>query len=161
MRDIKEMRHEVIENAIAMENFLNEIILNSFGMEIEFTPTGEIWENKSEVDPDKMNYRNMFNEYFLSRLNFPSKFKLIKELAKNMKNELYEEFSKEAQKFVEIRNRFAHNIYPDILDQHKKMESYGKYIRQQQTEWENYYLEYSTLYDKITLILFKTFFNEI
>ncbi|MFA4960048.1 MAG: hypothetical protein WC548_00080 [Candidatus Pacearchaeota archaeon] len=148
MVDIKEMRHEVIELAISLENFLDEEIMTYFGL--------DAWDASYYYSMEKD--RKIFLKFFLS-MPFSKKIDLMKDLIKNQGENFSEGFGNSCRKFMEIRNMFAHSLYPEI-DENLMSEFKKEWIKQTQNNWEKLYNEFKSLYKKIINELDSKIFTE-
>lgn len=148
-KDIKEMRHEVIELAIMLENYLNEEITTFFGL--------SSWDASYHTQIDRE--RDIFVEYFLHYMSLNKKFKIIKKLIENIGEKLYEGFATDEEKFREIRNKFAHTLYPEVEENFMpKMKI--DLVKSQQEDWKKIYGEAKTLYFKILRELDSKFYTQ-
>jgi hypothetical protein len=86
-KDIKEMRHEVIELSILLENYLDEEITTFFGL--------DSWDASYHIQIDRE--RNIFVENFLRYTPINKKFKIIKQLIKEIGEDLYDGFGKDEE----------------------------------------------------------------
>ena len=138
MMDIKEMRHEVIELAILLENYLDEEITTFFGL--------SSWDASYHTQIDRE--RDIFVEYFLRYMPLNKKFKIIKKLIENIGEKLYEGFETDEEKFRKIRNKFAHTLYPEVEENFMPKMEIDR-VKLQQKDWGKMYKEAKTLYLKI------------
>lgn len=147
-KDIKEMRHEVIELSILLENYLDEEITTFFGL--------DSWDASYHIQIDRE--RNIFVENFLRYMPINKKFKIIKKLIKEIGEDLYEGFWKDEERFREIRNKFAHTIYPEVEEDFMpKMKV--DLVKLQQKDWEKMYDEAKILYLKLLRELDSKFYT--
>src|SRR3989338_1978419 len=147
--DIKEMRHEVIELAILLENYLDEEITTFFGL--------SSWDASYHTQIDRE--RDIFVEYFLRYMPLNKKFKIIKKLIENIGEKLYEGFETDEEKFRKIRNKFAHTLYPEVEENFMpKMKI--DLVKLQQEDWKKIYGEAKTLYLKILRELNSKFYTQ-
>ena len=148
-KDIKEMGHDVIEYAILLDNFLEEEIMTFFG----FNAYDASYHR--QIDQE----RDIFYESFLKHMSFSKKFEIIKKIAKYLEENLYAGFDSDKERFLEIRNKFAHSLYPEVdeefMPQFKK-----ELVKLQQKDWENMHSESKTLYKKIIEELDSKFYTE-
>jgi len=155
-KSIEEMRHEVIENTIRLENIFDEIISDSLGFELEGGYDDEIPENADNM---------IFRKHFLQKLNLPQKYSLVKDITEiQMKEKLSNHFGKDFLKFIQIRNKFAHTLSPPKRDipgmigiSIKDDERINKQIK----DWIAMYLEHTKLYEKFHKELREMFFIKI
>ena len=147
--DIKEMRHEIIELAILLENYLDEEITTFFGL--------DSWDASYYMQIDRE--REIFVNSFLRYMPLNKKFEIIKKLIKEIGEELYGEFGKDVKKFIEIRNTFAHTIYPEVEEDFMpKMKI--DLVKSQQKSWKKMYREAKKLYLKIIKELDNKFYTQ-
>lgn len=146
--DIKEMRHEVIELAIMLENFLDEEILSYFGL--------DAWDADYHMQIKRQ--RDVFKKSFLN-MNLSRKFELIKKIIEDLNEKLYRDFEKDEKRFRYIRNTFAHTLYPEIEEEFMpKMKI--DLVKLQQKDWEKMSNEARVLYIKIIKELESKFYLE-
>jgi hypothetical protein len=146
--DIKEMRHEVIELAILLEKFLNEEILTYFGL--------DSWDASYHMQIERQ--RDVFMDSFLN-MNLSRKFALIKKIVKDLNEDLYNDFGEDEKKFRDIRNTFAHTLYPEVNKEFMpKMQI--DLVKMQQKSWETMYEEAKVLYLKIIKELDNKFYTK-
>jgi len=146
--NIKEMRHDVIEYAISLEDYLDEEILSYFGL--------DSWDADYNMEIERQ--REIFKKFFLS-MSLSRKFKLIKKIIKNLNEELYEDFGIDVERYIEIRNRFAHSIYPEVEEEFMpKMKI--DFVKLEQKDWKQMYNEAKILYFKIIKELDSKFYTE-
>lgn len=150
MTNIKEMRHDILEWAISLNNILDHIIMNYFDMYFFEKEYGMMSTRRME----------MFSEYLLRDLRSSSKINLIIEINKEIEGNLYKKFSKDMETFSKIRNKFAHSLYPTkpgkfMPDLFKNM------IRIEQREWKAMYLKAENLFTKIVIALNDEFINNV
>ena len=132
------MRHEVIELAILLENYLDEEITTFFGL--------DSWDASYHAQIDRE--REIFVEHFLRYMSLNKKFKIIKKLIESIGEKLYEGFGTDEERFRMIRNKFAHTLYPEIEENFMpKMKI--DLVKSQQKDWKKMYKEAKTLYLKI------------
>lgn len=142
------MRHGVIELSILLENYLDEEITTFFGL--------DSWDASYHAQIDRE--RNIFVGHFLRYMPLNKKFKIIKKLIKEMGEEIYEGFSNDERKFREIRNKFAHTIYPEVEENFMPRMKIDL-VKLQQKDWEMMYREAKTLYLKILKELDSKFYT--
>lgn len=144
VKSMANMRHEVIENSIRMDNFVNDLIMGCFGLECTFE------EDEGELMCTNEGDRDSFHKHLLKNMSSVQKIDCLKDMANNMKKPFLEEFMKDVRRFYEIRNVFAHSLYPpQALALHKKE---NKIIT-----CEGIHAEHATLYNKIGETLWSTF----
>lgn len=147
-KTISEMRHEVIEYAILLDNFLDEEILSYFGLD-EWEAS---YNNEIELE------REIFKKFFLS-MSSSRKFELIKKIIKSLGETLYSRFGADTKLFREIRNTFAHSLYPEIEEDF--MPKFQKdMVKLQQEDWEKMHSEAKALYSKIIKELDNKFYTK-
>jgi len=147
--DIAEMRHEVIEFSILLENYLDEEITTFFGL--------DSWDASYHMQIYRE--REIFIESFLRYMSLSKKFEIIKNLIKEIGEKLYKEFGKDVKRFSQIRNIFAHTLYPKVEEDFMpKMKI--DLVKSQQEDWEKMNKEAKTLYLKIIKELDSKFYTE-
>ena len=134
----KEMRYEVIELAILLENYLDEEITTFFGL--------SSWDASYHTQINIE--RDIFVKYFLRYVPLNKKFKIIKKLIESMGEKLYKEFSTDEEKFRAIRNKYAHTLYPEVEENFMPKMEIDR-VKLQQKDWGKMYKEAKTLYLKI------------
>jgi len=136
-KEIKEIRHEVIEYAIFLENYLDGEILSHFGL--------DAWESSYHMQLSRE--REFFKRCFLN-ITLGRKLKLIREIINELGEKLSKDFISNEKRFRDIRNKFAHHIYPEIGGEftHKMVKDS---IELEQKEWKEMYNEAKVLYWKI------------
>jgi len=144
---IAEMRHEVIEDTIRIEEMLDGIIKIELGFEEE-------WDEKEGL----INSREIeeFKKYILKRFNLPSKFSYIGDIIRRSKGEktLPKGYGKDCQNIMEIRNTFAHTLAPTgTLYQKGSVgvlsSQYEFNSKNVNKEWENLYEQYLKSFNKV------------
>ncbi len=119
----KELLHEVIMRTIDIDNISNKIIRKSFGLDLKFG--GE----ENNFKPLNLGRIFRFNKFFLGNFGSSSRadllLEIIKEINKHNKEELKlcKDFKNKLITFYEIRNIFAHNLYPKDLKGVTRLES--------------------------------------
>src|SRR3989338_5748888 len=142
MKDIKEMRHEIIEYAISLNNFLDEEITAFFDL--------SAWDASYHRQIDVN--RDLFIKFFLENMSFPKKFNLIEEIIEIIGEKLPKGFQGDANKFIKIRNKFAHSIYPEI-DEDRMPEFQKERVKMVQKDWEKMHAEAKELYRKLINVI--------
>ena len=132
----KEMRYEVIELAILLENYLDEEITTFFGL--------SSWDASYHTQINIE--RDIFVKYFLRYVPLNKKFKIIKKLIESMGEKLY----KDNPDFLvpETRNKYAHTLYPEVEENFMPKMEIDR-VKLQQKDWGKMYKEAKTLYLKI------------
>jgi len=116
----KESLHEVIMRTIEIDNISNKIIRASFGLDLKFS------ENNNPLNLERI-FR--FNKFFLGNFGSNSRAELLLNIVNeinryNKENiKLCNDFKNKLITFYEIRNIFAHNIYPKDLKGITRLES--------------------------------------
>lgn len=148
-KSIKDMRHEVIEYAILLDNYLEEEIMTFFGF--------DAYDASYHRQIDKE--RDIFYDSFLRYMSFSKKFDIIKKLVKCLGEKLYSGFESDKERFLEIRNKFAHSLYPEVdeefMPQFKK-----ELVELEQKDWEKMYTEAKEIYKKIIEELDSKFYTK-
>lgn len=138
----EKLLYEVITRTIKFDNLSNEIIRTSFGLEIEEINNGDEWQilNLKEIQ--------RFDEFFLENIGSSSRadilLRIIEETYLHNKDEIKpcKDFKGKLIKFYNIRNIFAHNLYPKRLD--KKSHPDLKV-----PNWEELAKEHEDLYNEL------------
>lgn len=133
-KNLEKMRFEVIENCILLENELEEEISSFFSFN----------KHKASYYPKLEKERNLFVKSFLNT-NLSRKIMIIKEIIKLSGGKLYKDFNKDAEKFRQIRNEFAHTFAPDKIDKEDSKWAIER-TSIEQKEWENKYKEAEKLF---------------
>jgi hypothetical protein len=137
-RSIEEMRHDIIEYAINLDYWLDQEITSHFGLD---------------------NERKTFIECFLERTDFSVKLDYVIKIIKSIGEAPYKGFKKDGYRFAEIRNKFAHHSYPNIMeDTMPKMQI--DFIKTEQKEWVEMYEEAKALFKKIMNELDNKFYTK-
>jgi hypothetical protein len=147
-KDIREMRHEIIELAISLENFLDEEIMTYFAL--------DAWDASYHMQIERS--REIFKEFCLN-IGILRKIKMIKQIMKSFNEKPYEKFGADGKRFIEIRNIFAHTFYPEVekeLMPKMKIEI----IKNQQKSWEEMFKDAKNLYAKIINELDSKFYEK-
>ncbi|MBU2633878.1 MAG: hypothetical protein KJ674_01395 [Nanoarchaeota archaeon] len=149
-KSLSEMRHEIIENTIEIENFLDELIILSFDMELDINRNYKKYNEITAV----------FEKYFLHRAPISKKFAIIREIItdKRMKK-IPSDFGSDIQEFITIRNVFAHQLFPVMEEDIPNMKK--RWIKEDIEELKTKYVRHATLYDKLYDFIFKIFYKEI
>ncbi len=137
-KDIKEMRHEIIEYAINIEYWLDEEITSHFG----FDSWGASYHNKLERE------RETFKDCFL-RVSLSKKFDYILRIMKEIGEKPYSGFKGDGERFRKIRNMFAHEPYP-IIEPEFSCSPIREITKLNQENWKKMYEEATILFKKIT-----------
>ena len=162
-RAIAQMRHEVIDNSIRIENLLNRIIQTDLGLEPHYVPYVDELGNETDFEEiENINQVSRFRKFFLDKSSLEKKFEILKDiLRKNKQKSVPEKFWKDAKDFREIRNTFAHTLapkYPDknpkklymfITDFDCKIKDIG--------DWNKLYVKHTKLFNEIHKIIFNLF----
>jgi hypothetical protein len=149
-KTIAEMRHEVIEHTIELENLLSELIMLSFDMEIDING-----------DYGKYNeITSVFEKHFLSKAPISKKFEVIKEIIKDkQRKELPKDFGSDVKEFLEIRNLFAHQLFP-VMDE-DMCSIKREIVQKDKDKFEEKYLRHSVLYKKLIKFISGVFYKKI
>ena len=147
---ISEMRHEVIEHTIELENFLDELIMLSFDMEIDIN--GD-YRKYNEIT-------SVFEKHFLSKTSLSRKFEVIKEIIRDKRRkELPKDFGSNVKEFMEIRNLFAHQLFPIINEEMCSIKR--KMVQEDRNKFEEKYKIHIALYKKIFDFILEVFYRRI
>lgn len=135
-KPIQNIRHEIIEGAIEIEDIIDENILLSFGL-----------EDQGDGEGIKEIFR--FKKYFLERMSLEKKFGIIQDIIEDdMHKKIPEWFGKDCKKFREIRNEFSHKTLKIDFVRNKE-------------EVTKSYEEYTQIYNKLKEFLMETFYMPI
>lgn len=104
-KKVEEIRHEILEDSIFMENYLNEEIASFFG----FDAYKSSYYSKLQKETD------LFTEFFLRHRSISNKFEIMKKIIKFIGSKLGKDFGKNVNNFLEIRNKIAHSFAPRYL----------------------------------------------
>ncbi|MBI2047455.1 hypothetical protein HYT26_04830 [Candidatus Pacearchaeota archaeon] len=151
MRPTKDMLYNVITNTILLDNLLDEIIRNSFGLEIE-------WDNESNSIINSLIIER-FDRFFLQDMGASSKMNLLKEIIKEDYEEkitLPKDFDNKVIRFYKIRNIFAHSLYPKHVDK-REMPN----LLPNNATWEDLHKEHSNIFKEINNFLIKNLYIKI
>ena len=148
MKDIKDMRHEVIEYAISLNNVLDHEIMTYFDLFAH-----------DDYAVQVEGTRNIFFKSFLLNMAFPKKFRLIKEIIEEIGGSVSKEFGANTEKFTQIRNTFAHSLYPEKAEEFMPT-MYKSIILLEQKEWERTHEEAKALYKKIITEIDRNLYEE-
>lgn len=158
--DIPEMRHEVIDSTIEVEELLDEIIKINFGFEAIFDDETQFLDPDQALNKEEI---KKFREHILKKFSLPAKFKFVEGMAKPVKGAkgLPKDYGKKFSRFIEIRNLFAHTLAPKrpykpgiIGISASAYERISKKIE----EWENLYREHKKLADILHSSIFRNFY---
>lgn len=158
LKTIPEMRHYVIDNSIRIEKLLDEIIQVDLGFEPEFSPDGKEIINLKQI--------TKFDEEIIKKFNFPAKFNYVKKFAEKKKDKSFPDFyGKDWNRFIEIRNKFAHTLAPAYPLYKEGMVAIlaSDYERHSKKfdEWEKLSLEHTKLFKKLYELIFNIFYTKI
>jgi len=148
-KTIAEMRHEVIENTIEIENFLSELIMLAFDMEMDIN--GD-YKKYNEIT-------SVFEKHFLSKTPLSKKFEVIKEVIRDKRRkELPRDFGSDVKEFIEIRNLFAHQLFPTIEEDMSSIQK--ERLKIDKDKFEEKYIRHSKLHKKLFKFIFGVFYKK-
>jgi hypothetical protein len=81
-------------------------------------------------------------------MSFPKKFEMIKKIIEDIGGKVYDGFIPDGKRFAEIRNKFAHSLYP-VVEEDFHPEFVKERIKAQQQNWEKMHSEAKALYRKL------------
>ena len=149
-KTIAEMRHEVIEHTIELENFLDELIMLSFGMEMDMNRD---YRKYNEIT-------SVFEKHFLSKSSISRKFEVVKEIIRDKRRkELPKSFGSDIKEFIEIRNLFAHQLFPIIEEDMCSIKK--EMVQMDKDKFGKKYTTHSKLYKKLMDFIFGVFYKKI
>ncbi len=155
-KSIADMRHEVIDNTIRVENLLNEIMQIDMGFEIQESPNREDILNLEEI--------HKFHKHILDKFRLHSKFEYLKAILPKDKNEWPKDYARKCKRFIEIRNKFAHTLAPEKPYKEGTIGMLSlefDIITKRIEEWEKLYLEHLELFKEIYDFIYNQFYTPI
>ena len=144
----EQLLFQVIKNTIELDEILFDIFQIHFGLEEEFNTDGDMINLKDRI---------LFQDTFLQELGSQKKLKLIiqmiKETAEYHKRKIkfIPDFDKKFMEVYNIRNIFAHSLYPKNL----------KRYNLEKVNWEELHKKHTEFFQEIISFINKNMYIDI